>query len=157
MNIYCGVSIKWRRNQLLKCSILKERHPAFAWLDPIMPPAARNIWFMWSLLFVDRINLSAITFFRASFILFSFCIVVCFLNCIGTSQFENRVLKTIFGPKRDEVAGGWKICIMRSSISCTLHQILLGWANQGGWGGWGLWRAWGDEKYIEKFCRKAWR
>jgi hypothetical protein len=31
--------------------------------------------------------------------------------------FENRVLRGIFGPKRDEN------CIMRSFITCTLRQI----------------------------------
>jgi hypothetical protein len=30
--------------------------------------------------------------------------------------FENRVLRRIFEPKRDEVALGWRICIMRSSL-----------------------------------------
>jgi len=40
---------------------------------------------------------------------------------------ENRVLRTIFEPKRKE----WKWweatddCIMRSFVTCTLHQILL--------------------------------
>jgi hypothetical protein len=28
--------------------------------------------------------------------------------------FENRVLKRIFGPKRDEMTGEWKNCIMRN-------------------------------------------
>jgi hypothetical protein len=28
--------------------------------------------------------------------------------------FENRVLRREIGPKRDEVTGGWKICITRS-------------------------------------------
>jgi hypothetical protein len=39
----------------------------------------------------------------------------------------------MFGPKRDEVAGGWtgEDCIMRSCIICTLHQILLGFPNRG--------------------------
>jgi hypothetical protein len=36
-------------------------------------------------------------------------------------MFENRVLRRIFGPKREEVVGG---CIMRNFIICTLHQIL---------------------------------
>jgi hypothetical protein len=39
--------------------------------------------------------------------------------------FENRVLKRIFGPKREEVAGSGEDCIMRSFITCTLHKILL--------------------------------
>jgi hypothetical protein len=37
--------------------------------------------------------------------------------------FENRVLRRIFRPKRDEVMGGWKNCIMRNFITCTLHKI----------------------------------
>jgi hypothetical protein len=32
--------------------------------------------------------------------------------------FENRMLRRIFGPKREEVAGGWKYC-----ITFTLRQI----------------------------------
>jgi len=37
----------------------------------------------------------------------------------------------MFGPKREEAAEevGQK-CIMRSLITCTLHQTLLGWSNQ---------------------------
>jgi hypothetical protein len=37
--------------------------------------------------------------------------------------FENRVLRRIFGPKRDEVTG--ENCIMKSLMICTLHQVLL--------------------------------
>jgi hypothetical protein len=36
--------------------------------------------------------------------------------------FENRVLRSIFGPKRDEVTGE---CIMKSFMICTLRQVLL--------------------------------
>jgi len=36
---------------------------------------------------------------------------------------ENRVLKRIFGPKRDEVTSG-ENCIMRSLIICTPYPIL---------------------------------
>jgi hypothetical protein len=39
--------------------------------------------------------------------------------------FENRVLRRIFGPRRDEVMEAGENCIMRSSIICT-HMILLG-------------------------------
>jgi hypothetical protein len=35
--------------------------------------------------------------------------------------FEQRVLRRVFGSKRDEVTGGWKNCIKRSSIISTLH------------------------------------
>jgi hypothetical protein len=40
--------------------------------------------------------------------------------------FENRVLKKIFGPKRDEVTGEWRKYIMRSLVVCTPHPILFG-------------------------------
>jgi hypothetical protein len=36
-----------------------------------------------------------------------------------------RVLGSIFGPKRDEVFGGWRRLRKRSFITCTPHQILL--------------------------------
>jgi hypothetical protein len=40
--------------------------------------------------------------------------------------FENRVLRRIFGRKRDKVIGGWrKLQIMRSFITCTLRQVKL--------------------------------
>jgi hypothetical protein len=38
--------------------------------------------------------------------------------------FENRVLRRILGPKRDEVTGGWRKCMM-SCMVCTLHPVLL--------------------------------
>jgi hypothetical protein len=37
--------------------------------------------------------------------------------------FENRMLRKISGPKRDEVTGNWKNYIMRSFITCTILQI----------------------------------
>jgi hypothetical protein len=37
--------------------------------------------------------------------------------------FENRVLRRIFGPMRDEVTGGWRNCIRRSFMICTLRQV----------------------------------
>jgi hypothetical protein len=38
--------------------------------------------------------------------------------------FENRVLRRIFGPERDEEAG--ENCIMRSCMVCTVRPVLLG-------------------------------
>jgi hypothetical protein len=35
-----------------------------------------------------------------------------------TRVFENRVLRRIFGPKRDEVTGKW-----RNFVICTLRQV----------------------------------
>ena len=40
--------------------------------------------------------------------------------------FENRVLRRIFGPKRDGVTGGGENYIMTSLMICTAHQILFG-------------------------------
>jgi hypothetical protein len=40
--------------------------------------------------------------------------------------FENRVLRRIFGPKRDEVTGTGKDYITRSFMLCTPHQISFG-------------------------------
>jgi len=41
-------------------------------------------------------------------------------------MFENRVLRRIFGPKRDEVnRGSGENYIMRSSMNCTAHSILF--------------------------------
>jgi hypothetical protein len=38
--------------------------------------------------------------------------------------FENRVLRRIFGPKRDGVTGGWrKLHNEELFIICTLHQV----------------------------------
>jgi hypothetical protein len=39
--------------------------------------------------------------------------------------FENRVLRRIFGPKRKWQEAG-EDCIMRSFVTCALHQMLLG-------------------------------
>jgi hypothetical protein len=40
------------------------------------------------------------------------------------------VVRRIFEPKGEEVAG--EDCIMRSFVTCTLHQVILGSSNQGG-------------------------
>jgi hypothetical protein len=40
--------------------------------------------------------------------------------------FENRVLRRIFGPKRDRVAGEWEKYIMRNLTTCRPHQVLCG-------------------------------
>jgi hypothetical protein len=45
--------------------------------------------------------------------------------------FENRVLRRIFGSKRDVVAGEWRKLPMRSFIFYTHPQILIGRSNQG--------------------------
>jgi hypothetical protein len=49
----------------------------------------------------------------------------------GLRVFENRVLRRISGPERDEVIGEWRSCTMRNFIFRTHSQILLGRSNQG--------------------------
>jgi len=39
--------------------------------------------------------------------------------------FENRVLRRIFGPKRDDVTGSGDNYIMRNSVICTPYPILF--------------------------------
>ena len=41
--------------------------------------------------------------------------------------FENRVLRRVFGPKRDEVTGNGENYVMTSSVICTPYPILCGW------------------------------
>jgi len=40
---------------------------------------------------------------------------------------ENRVLRRVFGPKRDEVPGNGENYIKRSLVICTPYRILCGW------------------------------
>jgi hypothetical protein len=37
--------------------------------------------------------------------------------------FENKVLRRIFGPKRDKVMGGVRNCIIRSFVICIIRQV----------------------------------
>jgi len=38
---------------------------------------------------------------------------------------EYRVLRKIFGPRREEETLEWKDCTMKNSVICTFHQILF--------------------------------
>jgi len=40
-------------------------------------------------------------------------------------EFESRVLRRIFGPKREKVTGEWRK-ILRSLMICSPHPILFG-------------------------------
>jgi hypothetical protein len=44
--------------------------------------------------------------------------------------FSNRVLRRIFGPKRDEVTGEWRRVHIRSFILCVSHHISFRRSNQ---------------------------
>ena len=39
---------------------------------------------------------------------------------------ENRILRKIFGPKRDEVTRDWRRLHNEELYNCTSHRILLG-------------------------------
>jgi hypothetical protein len=53
-------------------------------------------------------------------------------NVEGVSR--TGCLGEYLGPGGMTLQGGGENCIMRCSMIYTLHQILLGWSNQGGWG-----------------------
>jgi len=40
--------------------------------------------------------------------------------------FENRMLRRIFGPKRDEIIGGWRKLHHEELMNCTLTQCYSG-------------------------------
>jgi hypothetical protein len=66
--------------------------------------------------------------------------------------FENRVLRRIFGPKRDEGTGNGGNYTMRNFIICTHPNISSDRSNQGECGWRGMWHAWGRR---EK-CTRCW-
>jgi hypothetical protein len=39
--------------------------------------------------------------------------------------FKNRVLRKIFGKKRDEIIAVWRNCVMRSFITCTVSSNIF--------------------------------
>jgi hypothetical protein len=45
--------------------------------------------------------------------------------------FENRVLRRIYGPRRDEGTGEWRKLHNEDFIICTYPQISLGKSSQG--------------------------
>jgi hypothetical protein len=64
--------------------------------------------------------------------------------------FDNRVLRRIFGPKRDDVTGEWRKLHNESFICHTPPQTLLSRSsrsNQGEWGGRDMWHAWERNVY----------
>jgi hypothetical protein len=40
--------------------------------------------------------------------------------------FENRLLRRVFGPKRDEVTEEWRRLHNEELMTCTHHQMLFG-------------------------------
>jgi hypothetical protein len=64
---------------------------------------------------------------------------------------RTRVLRRIFGHRRDEVTGEWRKCTMRNFIICTHPQISLGKSSQGECCGRGMWHAWGRREKCKRF------
>jgi hypothetical protein len=53
-------------------------------------------------------------------------------------MFENKMLRKIFGLKREGVTGWRKL---HSDSHCLHHHNMLGWLNKGEWDGHGMWYA----------------
>jgi hypothetical protein len=68
--------------------------------------------------------------------------------------FENRVLRRVSGPKRDEVRENGEKCTVGSFIICTHHQILLGTSSQVEVGG-AFGTPWRGKKSIRSFVGKG--
>ena len=45
----------------------------------------------------------------------------------GLRVFKNRVLRRVFGPRRDEVTGEWRKLYNENLVICTPYRILSGW------------------------------
>jgi hypothetical protein len=62
-------------------------------------------------------------------------ILLYYIVCLGEEHrlrvFGNRVLRRIFGSKRDEGMAEWRKLHSGELIICTHHQISLGSSNQG--------------------------
>jgi hypothetical protein len=61
--------------------------------------------------------------------------------------FENRVLRRIFGPKRDEVTGEWRTLHNEELHILYSSPILLRKSNQEELGGRDMWHAWERNVY----------
>ena len=68
--------------------------------------------------------------------------------------FENRALRRIFGPKRDEVTGERRKIHNNELMICTSHQILLGWSNREEWDGRGMYHELGEKRCIKVLVGK---
>jgi hypothetical protein len=65
-------------------------------------------------------------------------------------MFENRVLRGIFGPKRDEVTGEWRK-LHSGELHNMYYQMSSGGSNQGECGGRGMWHAWERGERCTRF------
>jgi hypothetical protein len=69
--------------------------------------------------------------------------------------FENRVLRGIFGQKCDDVTKNGGSCTVRSFITCTYTQMLLGGSNQVKLVGQSMRLAWERRESVQDFGGKA--
>jgi hypothetical protein len=64
------------------------------------------------------------------------------LEEVGLKVFEKRVLRKIFGPKTEEVMGGWRKLHNEELYNLYFSPHTLGLLNQGGWNGWSMYHGW---------------
>jgi hypothetical protein len=60
----------------------------------------------------------------------------------GCLRINNRVLRRIFGPSRDEIIGGWRNLQIDYLRNLNSLPIKLEISSQGGWDGQGIYHAW---------------
>jgi hypothetical protein len=65
-------------------------------------------------------------------------------------MFENRALRSLFGPKVDAVTERWRKFHNMELHNCTFHQIFLRWSFQEEWDGCGMYHAWGKTRNVCK-------
>ena len=61
------------------------------------------------------------------------------------------VPRGVFGPKREDVTGGWRKLHNKELVICTFYLILLGWSNRQKWDWLGMYHTW-----EVKVCTKCW-
>jgi hypothetical protein len=69
--------------------------------------------------------------------------------------FENRVLRRIFGPKRDDVTCDWRTLHSEELLNCTHPLISLGRLSQGKCVGWDMWHTWERRGKCTRFWWKS--
>jgi len=70
--------------------------------------------------------------------------------------FENRVLRRIFGLKRDEVTGEWRKLHKEEHNDLYCSPNIVGVIKQRRMDGRGMWRVWEGERRVQGFGGETW-
>ena len=62
-------------------------------------------------------------------------------------MYENRVLREIFGPMREEVKGDWRKLYNEKLTSLPNFRVIK--SRKGD--GWGVWHVWGEDRCMQDF------